>query len=462
MIMKKLLYSLCALSLILVTSCNNSPEKKAENTIKKFIEAVANSDSDKIAELYPNNKLYEAEIDDVVVCETPDDNMENKFPYSSSISQDLVVFGLIQLKDADSLTINSVVVNTLPNDSAAIMAQLDTAALETTHLCVPSQQYPTVCIVNSQYNGHNIIWGVGIPMEGKPVILNTKGLFDPNPSLIEKEFGCSIVIFNGENDNEHKHNAQIACKDLINLKHFERSFNNGDKTTATKYFPKMGQFASFSMKTDSLKLSKYTQRSSNTAIAECDSVLFLVYNDSNTHNEIIECKNLFDYSNLQKSILDEGDEYEDAESIWDIKYIQELFKQLDDIKEKKRKDAVIAKYVAQGGALIKHSFVSGTDSKGISFSVVNLTPSPISYVCIDVVGYNAVDDPVWDDGYMRTLRGIGPVDYLSVGSWSFDNIWKRNPSIVDSYEIKSMTLIFKNGKRKTIKYPELLSEDWKK
>jgi hypothetical protein len=64
---------------------------------------------------------------------------------------------------------------------------------------------------------------------------------------------------------------------------------------------------------------------------------------------------------------------------------------------------------------------------GFEISITNNSKKVIKYVTFNVVGYNSVDDLVYDP--YKTRKGIGPVYPNEIGSWIFDNCWIFNETV---------------------------------
>lgn len=96
-----------------------------------------------------------------------------------------------------------------------------------------------------------------------------------------------------------------------------------------------------------------------------------------------------------------------------------------------------------------------TEGTGFSVDVINTSNKTIKYVIFTVVGYNAVDDPVHDRLKRRTsmlLRGIGPIEPMESGSYSFDYVWHTD--LVESARITQIKLEYKDGTSKVLASPE--------
>ena len=61
---------------------------------------------------------------------------------------------------------------------------------------------------------------------------------------------------------------------------------------------------------------------------------------------------------------------------------------------------------------------------------------------------------------MKKCTGIGPIGPGEYGTWNFDNVWERG-DLVESYEIKTLTIQFKDGTSKRVKLPQNLPSNWR-
>ena len=463
--MRKLLYSLCALSVILVTSCAKTPAEKATDTVKSFVEAVSNGNISEANALYPGNDIISpALLSDGDAFSVSSDSVSSYFKGVLAKPENLCK--IIGFKGVDGLEITNAIDNSI--DINASLYDYDSSIWS---------KVKSICHVITKYNGQSIDWFVGIREKDNPIILNTNGIFTADTAAMKKEFGCDITLLDGKNDTERFANMKKALVDIFKMKQFEWYFNRRKMDLASFSFPRIkNRVADIKPEIQTLDIDKYAQRSENTAMASSDSISFLICNEEYNNCRIEDCKGLLNYAPYQKAITDYGRDFDSPDSKWDCSYISSQIEKIKNIEdeiqaEKEREEAErvrkarAAKYLANGAALLSHEFVTGKDgddiTKGITFSVLNLSKSDIKYVRLDIVGYNVVDDPVWDGGYIQRVNGIGPISEGESGTWSFDKIWTMNPKIVHSYEIKSMTVELKNGRTKTIKLPEVLPSNYR-
>lgn len=287
-------------------------------------------------------------------------------------------------------------------------------------------------------------------------------------SELQRRWNCDITLKPEDSYISSYDLARSAESNLMNFKYFLRCIEQNDTAAIGIVFPVLSRYDGRYPRPDKPVLQEYSASRTNEALLFCnDSVVFLM-DDS---NRIRNCRNVILGEDLRKAIVALGETPEEREEdMMDKEYLKALQQQKEEIERRiadaeaeRERAALAARYKAQGAALVDHCFVSNSekDSKGIEFSVANLSSKDIKYVRLTLVGYNKVDDPVWDDGYVQTITGIGPLPAGYNMKWSFDNIWTVNPSIVDSYEIKTMTIVFKSGGSKTIKLPQTLPSDWK-
>ncbi|MEI9946677.1 MAG: hypothetical protein WDN26_20945 [Chitinophagaceae bacterium] len=92
-----------------------------------------------------------------------------------------------------------------------------------------------------------------------------------------------------------------------------------------------------------------------------------------------------------------------------------------------------------------------TDGTGYSIEVYNIGVKTIKYITINVVAYNPVKDKVFSSkykSYTATLRGVGPINPSSTGSYSFDYVWFSD--LPETSKIISIKLQFMDNTVKTI------------
>ena len=90
-------------------------------------------------------------------------------------------------------------------------------------------------------------------------------------------------------------------------------------------------------------------------------------------------------------------------------------------------------------------------STGLSLSFRNLTNKTVKYLELTTEGLNAVKDPIKDG--VRTVTGVGPISPFGSGSIEFEHVWWT--TLVKYHKIKSVTITYMDGTKKTIKQPEI-------
>lgn len=103
-----------------------------------------------------------------------------------------------------------------------------------------------------------------------------------------------------------------------------------------------------------------------------------------------------------------------------------------------------------------------TEATGFKLRVFNPTKKTIKYIRVDLVGMNAVDDPVRDryaGSAIKRVRGIGPIAPQSTGSYTFENLWFTDT--VEWPKLVSLRVDYMDGSSKTIKNLKLVQVDQK-
>lgn len=92
-----------------------------------------------------------------------------------------------------------------------------------------------------------------------------------------------------------------------------------------------------------------------------------------------------------------------------------------------------------------------TDGTGLRFEVYNPGKKTIKYIWFTVQAYNPVKDRV---GGLRTLKGVGPIEPDSSGSYRFEYVWFTD--LAQNAVIKQIKLQFMDGTLKTLTNIEAL------
>lgn len=81
----------------------------------------------------------------------------------------------------------------------------------------------------------------------------------------------------------------------------------------------------------------------------------------------------------------------------------------------------------------------------VRFNVIAKSQKTIKYITFNFFGKNPVDDRV---GANVSRKGIGPVESLGTGKWSFDNVWLTD--VIETLKLLSVNIIYMDGTAKTI------------
>lgn len=93
-----------------------------------------------------------------------------------------------------------------------------------------------------------------------------------------------------------------------------------------------------------------------------------------------------------------------------------------------------------------------TDATGFKLEVYNPTQKTIKYIHVQLMGMNAVDDPVRDrfgGGVIKRVKGIGPIEPEDFGSYTFEHVWFTDT--VEWAKLVSLRVDYMDGSSKTIK-----------
>lgn len=315
---------------------------------------------------------------------------------------------------------------------------------------------------------------------GEYKILSSKGLFSYDYSDISGNLKCNLVY---DNDQEMTRAINIMERDLSIFRTFSDAVAAADSAEFLSIFPALKGHR-YNFKNAPVPLV-YTQNFnpegiSSRVVACLDSTSYVFGADT----LITDCLNIIPTDDIAARITAVGKKPLPRKSMNDIDYIVRLKKQYTDIiDEQQRREweikeenarkarelaaenerkARAAKIKSQGAALISSSIIgNGNGAKGIKYTVLNTSQKTAKYVIVEVVGYNAVDDPVLGvNGYLNRCSGIGPVKPGEIYSWEFDKIWERG-DLVNSYEIKNLIIQFTDGTSKRIKLPTALPPNWR-
>lgn len=103
-----------------------------------------------------------------------------------------------------------------------------------------------------------------------------------------------------------------------------------------------------------------------------------------------------------------------------------------------------------------------TEATGFKLEVYNPTKKTIKYIRVELIGMNAVDDPVRDrfaGSAIKRVRGIGPIKPQDFGSYTFEHLWFTDT--VEWPKLVSLRVDYMDGSSKTIKSLKLVKVDQK-
>lgn len=98
-----------------------------------------------------------------------------------------------------------------------------------------------------------------------------------------------------------------------------------------------------------------------------------------------------------------------------------------------------------------------TEATGFKLEVYNPTKKTIKYIRVELMGMNAVDDPVRDrfaGSAIKRVRGIGPIKPQDFASYTFENLWFTDT--VEWPKLVSLRVDYMDGSSKTIKNLKLV------
>ncbi len=98
-----------------------------------------------------------------------------------------------------------------------------------------------------------------------------------------------------------------------------------------------------------------------------------------------------------------------------------------------------------GIAIISAFPTEGYSFTGAEFKILNFSKKTIKYVTFNFYGKNAVKDRV---GINMSRKGIGPIESLASGSWSFDSVWLTD--IVQTLKLVSVNIIYMDGSKRAV------------
>ncbi|MDZ4185408.1 MAG: hypothetical protein U1D97_10575, partial [Desulfuromonadales bacterium] len=92
-----------------------------------------------------------------------------------------------------------------------------------------------------------------------------------------------------------------------------------------------------------------------------------------------------------------------------------------------------------------------TDGTGFNITYYNPTKKTIKYITTNVIGYNAVEDPIKDvSGKIKIkIKGVGPIKPNESAKYSYDYLWLTD--LVEDSDIISIHIQYMDGSSKTVK-----------
>lgn len=329
---------------------------------------------------------------------------------------------------------------------------------------IKSNKDPLFYLLKTPYLGptDSIRWIVKVE-EGNAIIINSHGIFKPNNCLPNSEIPLKIELLGGSHIL-YDYDLALIVKDVPKLRpifnKFKEAVSSSDMEQVFKIYPGLKDYKNRVNLGDIIteefwKIFYVSQNNKWIVWINCGEESFKL---DYSYGFIIDSYNFISTYEEGKMIEKLGSEPNKRERQGDLTYIKILNDQKNEILYERERKRKIAKWRNQGAPLIKHSFITGmkdgNPTKGITFTVINVSGKEIKYVILELVGYNAVDDPVYDFGYVQKITGIGPVKPSDSATWNFENIWTINPNIVEDYEIKTLKVVYKDGSSHTTKLPE--------
>jgi hypothetical protein len=127
------------------------------------------------------------------------------------------------------------------------------------------------------------------------------------------------------------------------------------------------------------------------------------------------------------------------------RHLELIDRQNTAIEASKTADLLVTKGKANGGILITQFDVFEDIGTGVTFEIFNCLSKRIKYIQFSVKAFNPVNDQV---GTSETVKGIGWIESMGSGKWTFEDIWYSD--VIDHVRITSIKLTFEDGTIKTI------------
>lgn len=481
--MKKFVFFFTML-LIFLSACDSGKDK-SETVVREYISAIQNGDWAKAKSL-----VYDISVSNDVA------NFPEEQKYSSikpDSTSNIDIFNIntwrhYAIKNVDDIEVKKIKKENKKLSSDSNIRTIvfeDSVKFKSGVVRIPNIP---IYIVESAYcvrvkSGEKYINFIVVENdENQFKICEADGLYDYDIEGLKKQTGCEILLFHENYVDLESLSECLNC--LKNFNDFSNAVEMGDTSFIYSAYPSLKKYQhTFKGRPKAIKYTLRNDYDFSTAtlsqfmIIECaDSTAYFIKDDKITNSyNVISCEDLIEeikaFDAVPKSRLS-GDKYKIINTENDLSYIARLNKQKNDlIAEHKRKEeelrkenerkARVAKYKSQGVALIGSHFTNdGKGAKGVEYTALNTSDKTAKYIIMEVVGYNAVDDPVWSDGYLKRCRGIGPISPGESGRWDFNDLWERG-DLVESYEIKALIIQFNDGTSKRVKLPEELPYGWK-
>lgn len=446
------------LAVLLLTSCSYTPEERAEKTVKEFCKAIQENNYNKETSLTYDETLVEA------VEEATEGEAE---PLESNLQ--IKVRRNCVINDDNKISITSVrnIYSNLPSteeeEATQSEEEVPADADDDKDKVYSSPDYniswPSDVIaayeVKAQSGSHDILFIVVQLGEKDFKVYSTKGLYTYDFSEVVKLIGREPLLIKDVDDKSMEQNVGRLVDDLKTFDILANAVASKDMAKLMRIFPRLKNHEyKFKWKPAP---NSYKQYDGFAVITTVDSLAFKISPDG----KIVDSFGLISSREAEDAVKALGGTPYNHIDYFDIEYINALKNQAEALRREKERKAQVAKYKAQGVALVSARFTNnGKGAKGVEFTALNTSSKTAKYVIMEIVGYNSVDDPVWSSGYLKKCRGIGPIGPGEVGRWDFDDIWE-NGSIVASYEIKTLTIQFTDGSSKSIKLPRTLPSDWR-
>lgn len=445
------------LFIVILTSCETSKDK-SENVVREYISAIQTQDWTKA-----KNLIFDMSASNDVTIFPSADEKDSSNDVDGTTDQEIFNMNTwrhFSIKEIDEIEVFEI------NDPTREKCE----EIGISYLPVMPTNAPRGYCVKVRSGDKNVYFiVVRTEIDHQYKIYQTEGLYDYDLEGFKKKTGCDVELYSANGLRLTR-----CLRDLKSFYTFADAVELNDSTTQYLIFPSLKNHKThFSKKP---KAVKYKQSFGETAVF-CDDTTSYLINDKNI---IFDSYNVISLDDIMRDIvsfnesplLREPDSHDLLKEEGDIAYygrliqqktnlITEQQKREEEIRKENERKARAAKYKAQGVALLDSYFTNnGKGAKGVKYNALNTSNKTAKYIIIEVVGYNAVDDPVWSNGYIKRCRGIGPIGPGESGSWNFDDLWERG-EIVDSYEIKNLIIQFNDGTSKRVNLPQELPSDWR-